>query len=253
MHFLMMNLTLRILQFTESGHIFVKVHLAENMTATMNGKTETHLNGGSDDILHMAGGYQSKTLSGCEAADERNCWDNFKHLIAHEEFCFDASSKKTTTIQVSEQVTLMVCVEDTGIGIPFSAQDRIFMPFVQADSSTSRNYGGTGIGLSISKCLVELMGGQINFISRPQVGSTFSFTAAFGTYKKNPISNVKKHNVEDLPSSFRGLKAIVVDRKPVRAAVTRYHLKRLGIAAKIATNINKAVALCGKNGSLTSG
>lgn len=247
------NLVGNSVKFTDRGHIFVKVHLAENMNATMNGKSEPYLNGGSDDVVRMAGGYQFKTLSGCEAADERNCWDNFERLIADEEFCFDASSKKMTAIQVSEQVTLMVCVEDTGIGIPFSAQDRIFMPFVQADSSTSRNYGGTGIGLSISKCLVELMGGQINFISRPQVGSTFSFTAVFGTYKKNSTSDVKRHNAEDLPSSFRGLTAIVVDGKPVRAAVTQYHLKRLGILVKVASNINKAVALCGKNGSLTSG
>lgn len=252
--FLITNETnIRILQFTERGHILVKVHLAENRNAAMNGKSETYLNGGSDEVMHMSGGYQFKTLSGCEAADERNSWDNFKHLIADEEFCFDASSKKVTTVQASELVTLMVCVEDTGIGIPFSAQDRIFMPFVQADSSTSRNYGGTGIGLSISKCLVELMGGQINFISRPQVGSTFSFTAVFGTYKKSSNSDVKKLNVEDLPCSFRGLKAVVVDGKPVRAAVTRYHLKRLGILVKVANNINKAVALCGKNGSLTSG
>ena len=63
---------------------------------------------------------------------------------------------------------------------------------------------------------------------------------------------MKKHNLEDLPSNFRGLKAIVVDGKPVRAAVTRYHLKRLGIQAKVANSINKAVSLCGKNGSLTS-
>lgn len=254
MYFLILNLTnLSILQFTERGHIFVKVHLAENRNVTMNGKSETCLNGGSDAVVHMSGGYQFKTLSGCEAADDRNSWDSFKHLIADEEFCFDASSRKVTAIQTSEQVTLMVCVEDTGIGIPFSAQDRIFMPFVQADSSTSRNYGGTGIGLSISKCLVELMGGQINFVSRPQVGSTFSITAVFGTYKKNSISVVKKLNVEDLPSSFRELKAIVVDEKPVRAAVTRYHLKRLGILVKVVNSINKAVALCGKNGSLTSG
>lgn len=220
----------------------------------MNGNIETFLNGGSEEIVHKSGSYNLKTLSGCEAADERNNWDNFKHLIDDEEFFCDASTKKVASNEFYEQVTLMVCVEDTGIGIPFSAQDRIFMPFVQADSSTSRNYGGTGIGLSISKCLVELMGGQISFISRPQVGSTFSFSADFGIFKKNSITtDVKKLNFEDLPSSFRGLKAIVVDGKPVRAAVTRYHLKRLGIQAKVANAVNKAVSLCGKNGSLTTG
>ncbi|TKY61010.1 Histidine kinase 4 [Spatholobus suberectus] len=246
------NLVGNSVKFTERGHIFVKVHLAENRMPTMNGKVETFLNGRSDEVVHMSGGYNFKTLSGYEAADEWNSWDNFKHLIADEEFFFDVSVKKVAS-ESSEQVTLMVSVEDTGAGIPFSAQDRIFMPFVQADSSTSRHYGGTGIGLSISKCLVELMGGEISFVSRPQVGSTFSFTADFRTIKKNSMTDVKKHNLEDLPSSFRGLKAIVVDGKPVRAAVTRYHLKRLGIQAKVANSINKAVSLCGKNGSLTSG
>ncbi|CAI8619956.1 unnamed protein product [Vicia faba] len=248
------NLVGNSVKFTDRGHIFVKVHLAENRKSAMNGKFETFRNGGSEEVMHISGGgYNLKTLSGCEAADERNNWDNFKHLIADEEFFCDASTKKVATNESYEQVTLMVCVEDTGVGIPFSAQDRIFMPFVQADSSTSRNYGGTGIGLSISKCLVELMGGEINFISRPQVGSTFSFTADFKIFKKNLIPDVKKVNYEDLPSSFGGLKAVVVDGKPVRAAVTRYHLKRLGIQAKVANAINKAVSLCGKNGSLTTG
>ncbi|KAK7358193.1 hypothetical protein VNO77_00117 [Canavalia gladiata] len=247
------NLVGNSVKFTERGHIFVKVHLDENRMSTINGKIETFLNGGSDEVVNMSGGYNFKTLSGYEAADERNSWDNFKHLIADEEFFFDASVKKMASSESDEQVTLMVSVEDTGIGIPFSAQDRIFMPFEQADSSTSRHFGGTGIGLSISKCLVELMGGKISFISRPQVGSTFSFTVDFGTFKKNSMTDVKKPNFEELPSSFRGLKAVVVDGKPVRAAVTRYHLKRLGIQAKVANSINKAVSLCGKNGSLTSG
>ncbi|KAE9615764.1 putative histidine kinase, Protein-serine/threonine phosphatase [Lupinus albus] len=256
------NLVGNSVKFTEQGHIFVKVHLAESRKSTMHGKHETFVNGGSDEVFHISGGYHFKTLSGCEAADEQNTWDNFKHLLADE-----SSSKIVASCEFSEQVTLRVCVEDTGIGIPFSAQDTIFLPFVQADSSTSRNYGGTGIGLSISKCLVELMGGQINFISQPQVGSTFSITAVFGTFKKKMVNDTKKVNleelpsslrglkaivVEELPSSFRGLKVIVVDGKPVRAAVTRYHLKRLGIVVKVANSISKAITLCRKNGSITS-
>lgn len=215
-------------------------------------KAGTCLNGGSNESVLISGARQFKTLSGCEAADEQNSWDAFKHLVTDEEFRFDASLNVMTANEVSENVTLMVSVEDTGIGIPLCAQDRVFTPFMQADSSTSRHYGGTGIGLSISKCLVELMGGQINFISRPQVGSTFSFTAVFGRCKKNSF-NMEKRNSEDLPSSFRGLKAIVVDGKPVRAAVTRYHLKRLGILAEVASSLKVAAGNCGKNGSLTSG
>ncbi|KAI4313665.1 hypothetical protein L6164_026624 [Bauhinia variegata] len=247
------NLVGNSVKFTEQGHIFVEVYLAENREATMNGKSQNFLNGGSDEVMHISGGYQYKTLSGCEAADGRHSWDNFQPLFADEEFCFDASTKKMTSPENSEQVTLVVRVEDTGIGIPLSAQDRIFTPFMQADSSTSRNYGGTGIGLSISKCLVELMGGQINFVSRPQVGSTFSFTAVFGTFKKNMVNDVKKLNLEDLPSGFREMKAVVVDGKPIRAAVTIYHLKRLGIMVKVTNSINEIVTLCGQNGSLTSG
>ncbi|GLT96852.1 hypothetical protein SLE2022_144470 [Rubroshorea leprosula] len=243
------NLVGNSVKFTERGHIFVKVHLAENTKAMVDAKAETCLNGGSDEGVLKAGLRQFKSLSGHEAADERNSWDSFKHLIADEELRYDSSINLMPSHEASDNVSLMICVEDTGIGIPIKAQDRVFMPFMQADSSTSRNYGGTGIGLSISKCLVELMGGQISFISRPQIGSTFSFTASFGGCKN---VDVKKSSTEDLPSGFRGLKAIVVDRKPVRAAVTRYHLRRLGIVVEVVSRI-KMVSMCMKNGSLTCG
>ncbi|XP_059655307.1 histidine kinase 4 [Cornus florida] len=244
------NLVGNSVKFTEQGHIFLQVHLAEHAKPVMDAKAETCLNGASEGMVF--GGCQIKSLSGCQAADDRNSWDTFKHLIVDEEFRFDASNKMTTTDETSQSVTLMVCVEDTGIGIPLHAQERVFTPFMQADSSTSRNYGGTGIGLSISKCLVELMGGQISFISRPEIGSTFTFTAVFGRSEKNAFCDLKKPLSDDPPTGFKGLKAIIVDGKPVRAAVTRYHLKRLGILVKVVDSIKMAVSITGNNGSLKS-
>lgn len=69
-----------------------------------------------------------------------------------------------------------VSVKDTGIGIPKEHQEKLFQPFVQADSSTTRRFAGTGLGLSICKRLTELMGGEITLTSEPSVGSTFEFS-----------------------------------------------------------------------------
>ncbi|XP_010271197.1 PREDICTED: histidine kinase 4 isoform X2 [Nelumbo nucifera] len=247
------NLVGNAVKFTEQGHIFVQVHLAEHTKSVMAAKANACLKRGSDEVEVIASQTQFNTLSGFQAADDQNSWENFKLLIADEEFCSDASDNWIPTGEDSESVTLMVSVEDTGIGIPFQAQDRVFMPFMQADSSTSRNYGGTGIGLSISKCLVELMGGKINFISRPKLGSTFTFTAVLRC-QKNASSDLKKSPLEAIPTGFNGMKAILVDGKPVRAAVTKYHLKRLGIIVEDASSIKMAIgALCGQNGHLRSG
>ncbi|KAL8161203.1 hypothetical protein V2J09_012692 [Rumex salicifolius] len=227
------NLVGNSVKFTDHGHIFIKVHLAEDT-----------------GVLLDANALPSGSLSGYEAATIENSWENFQHLVADEDIVYDTSCNVAGP---SGNVTIMISVEDTGIGIPLHAQDRVFMPFMQADSSTSRNYGGTGIGLSISKCLVQLMGGEISFVSRPQVGSTFSFSAVFGRCNRASSVDLKKCPPCDLPSGFKGLKAIVLDNKMVRASVTKYHLKRLGIQVEVSNSIKLVSKVSSKNGSLTSG
>ena len=91
----------------------------------------------------------------------------------------------STVSEEAGTVLLRFEVSDTGIGIPPEAQDNIFMSFTQADTSTTRKYGGTGLGTTISKQIVELMNGRIGLHSTPGVGSTFWLEIPF---KKQEVS-----------------------------------------------------------------
>jgi signal transduction histidine kinase len=91
----------------------------------------------------------------------------------------EVSVSVLTESQEQDKVTLRFTVRDTGIGIPLEKQKEIFAPFTQADNSTTRNFGGTGLGLTISCHLVEMLGGRMWVESEPGKGSSFHFTARF--------------------------------------------------------------------------
>lgn len=104
---------------------------------------------------------------------------------------------------------IRVEIQDTGIGIPPEAQGHIFEAFRQADGSTTRKYGGTGLGLTISRQIVELMGGELGVVSTPGGGSTFGFTAGIGL----PANSAAR--VSPAHTLLRGKRILVVDDQPV--------------------------------------
>ena len=151
-----------------------------------------------------------------------------------------------------KSVKLRFAVKDTGIGIPQDKKRTIFKSFTQADSSTTRKYGGTGLGTTISKHLAELMGGEIDVESEVGVGSIFWFTAVF---LKQPveaphrIQEGKKTmmNSEPLKKRQESLNILLVEDYPTNQQVAASHLKTIGHHVDVADNGLVALEFYRKN------
>ncbi|WP_165304975.1 response regulator [Pedobacter sp. SYP-B3415] len=138
----------------------------------------------------------------------------------------------------SDDLWLRFDVRDTGIGIPASKRERLFKAFSQVDSSTTRKYGGTGLGLVISQKLVELMKGEITVESSPGSGSVFSFTMATRRGTKVMVP----YNVLDM-SEVRGKTVLVVDDNLTNRNILEIQLKDWKLRPVMASSGEEALRI----------
>ncbi len=127
-------------------------------------------------------------------------------------------------------------VRDTGIGIAPSEIDRLFESFAQADASTTRTHGGTGLGLTISRQLVELMHGEIGAQSTPGEGSTFSFSIRLGAGASGPAEPPRRPSVA-------GLRVLVVDDNATNREILESYLRAWGMEPQSAVSAADALEL----------
>jgi len=120
----------------------------------------------------------------------------------------------------ADTVTLHLAVQDTGIGIAEDKRELVFEAFRQADGSTTRRYGGTGLGLTISRELVSLMGGRIWSESHVGSGSTFHFSVPFKKQSPTPVEPTV---------DLRGLRALIIDDNDIQRLVLREMLSQWGL------------------------
>ncbi len=145
----------------------------------------------------------------------------------------------------SEVCNLLFAVQDTGIGIPPSVQERLFQPFAQADVSMVRRFGGTGLGLSISKSLAELMNGRIWVESEEGKGSTFYFSVGLPLAKEVPSDFEAPVAVPAVASAQ--LRILLVEDNLANQKLATYILQDRGHLVEIARDGQEAIDLSAQN------
>lgn len=139
------------------------------------------------------------------------------------------------------RLTVSLQVRDTGIGMDAGQIERIFQPFTQGDVSTTRRFGGTGLGLTLCKRLVDLMGGQMEVASRVGEGSSFTVRLPFQavdaptTPRPAPAESVARDD------KFSGRRALLVEDNPINRLVASVMLERIGLRVDVAADGREAV------------
>lgn len=139
-----------------------------------------------------------------------------------------------------EKVSVTIRVEDTGIGIAPDQRKKIFKRFVQADSSTSRKYGGSGLGLPISKKILALYQSRLEFDSTPGVGSVFWFTLSFPVVTETPGRTADLLDTSD--KQLQGYHILVVEDNQLNAMIAQSILEGFGAKVELAANGREALS-----------
>ncbi len=149
--------------------------------------------------------------------------------------------KVSQIVHPDETALIVIEVEDTGIGINEDVRKQLFQPFKQADSSTKRKYGGTGLGLVISKSLAEMMGGDIQIKSEEGKGSTFIFTAMLepSSGKEEDLEMLEPD--EEIKAIYSGVKTLVVEDNSGNQKLITHMLEKFGLHADTVGNGIEAV------------
>jgi len=144
----------------------------------------------------------------------------------------------TVTDVTDTDCTVLFEIRDSGIGMTPEQMEKVFKPFAQADSSTTRKYGGTGLGLTITKSILELMGGKLEVESIPGLGSKFSFLLRFDTVEASVDTDLHAYSVIDIEKPMFGndMTVLVCEDNKMNQRVIEEHLKRVGLQVVIAEN-----------------
>ncbi|GGG67464.1 response regulator [Edaphobacter dinghuensis] len=155
-------------------------------------------------------------------------------------FTFEGEIGLKVQTEVIEEkfITLHFIVSDTGVGIPTDKLNAIFDSFSQADTSTTREFGGTGLGLTISKRLIEMMGGRIWVESEMGVGSRFHFTARLGTV----VERAPVVETDSTPTVLTGVRVLIVDDNRTNRRILEGLVSRWGMHATAVSDADKALA-----------
>lgn len=150
-------------------------------------------------------------------------------------------------------IILAFSITDTGIGIPENELNKLFQPFTQMDNSTTRSYGGAGLGLSISKQLIEIMGGELTVKSSPKSGSTFSFTlplseSSIADGTENPANGNTPDLTNNIPTEIlNNVNLLIVEDNKINQKVLLAMLKKLGIRCSICENGQESISRIREN------